>query len=230
MNLYQKLVKIRQSTPYIQKDSTNQFHRFKYTSSSAVLSTLRKSMDEHGVLLIPEIEEFTVNDHTTAKGKHEYFTLLKMVFTWVNSENPDEKIKCPWHGQGLDDAEKGLGKALTYAEKFFLLKFFNIATDETDPDAFGRKQNQGNRQPQNNRPAAPQAPRKSPQEIYKTLIGRCDTVKKWADAQEWMQKQPWCNQDFMQLIETDFNNWRSINQAPPENQETTNKGDYNYGK
>ena len=33
-----------------------------------------------------------------------------------------------------------MGKALTYGEKYFLLKFFNIATDKDDPDSFQRKQ------------------------------------------------------------------------------------------
>ena len=40
-----------------------------------------------------------------------------------------------FYGQGVDiSGEKGVGKALTYAEKYFLLKFFNIPTDEADPD------------------------------------------------------------------------------------------------
>ena len=62
-----------------------------------------------------------------------------MSFTWVNAENPEEQIECAWMGQGLDDGEKGVGKALTYAEKYFLLKFFNIATDKDDPDSFQAK-------------------------------------------------------------------------------------------
>jgi hypothetical protein len=60
--------------------------------------------------------------------------------TWVNAENPEETIECPWYGQGVDIAgEKGVGKALTYAEKYFILKQFNIATDKDDPDAFQGK-------------------------------------------------------------------------------------------
>jgi len=45
-----------------------------------------------------------------------------------------------WYAQGIDLAgEKGPGKALTYAEKYFLLKFFNIATSADDPDTFQKK-------------------------------------------------------------------------------------------
>ena len=71
------------------------------------------------------------------KGAVVYFTELIMTMTWVNTDNPDEKIECPWYAQGVDTAgEKGVGKALTYGEKYFLLKFFNIATDDMDPDSF----------------------------------------------------------------------------------------------
>lgn len=46
----------------------------------------------------------------------------------------------PFYAQGIDtEGEKGVGKALTYAEKYFLLKQFNIATDTDDPDSFQNK-------------------------------------------------------------------------------------------
>jgi hypothetical protein len=96
-------------------------------------------MDEMGLLLIPAVNKYTTISHTTQKGGHEFFTTLEMTFLWVNAEKPEEQIICPWVGQGLDSGEKGIGKALTYAEKYFLLKFFNIATDKDDPDAFQEK-------------------------------------------------------------------------------------------
>jgi hypothetical protein len=40
---------------------------------------------------------------------------------------------------GQNDFEKGLGSALTYAERYFLLKYFHISTDEDDIDNPNRK-------------------------------------------------------------------------------------------
>lgn len=37
---------------------------------------------------------------------------------------------------------EGIGKALTYAEKYFLLKQFNIPTDNDDPDSFQQRSDQ----------------------------------------------------------------------------------------
>lgn len=137
MNLYQKLIEVRKAVPYLQKSEKG--HRFNFVSSSHTLSALKEKMDEMGVLLVPSVIESEVRDHATQAGKHEYFTILMMSFTWVNSDNPEETITCSWTGQGLDSGEKGVGKAMTYAEKYFMLKFFNIPTDKDDPDSFQRR-------------------------------------------------------------------------------------------
>jgi hypothetical protein len=115
-------------------------------------------------LLIPSVTEKAVTVDTyekaDAKGNTkrtvDYFTELEMMFTWVNAEKPEEKIECKWYGQGVDTAgEKGVGKALTYAEKYFMLKFFNIPTDKDDPDSFQSKQDDD--------PPKPKAPPKQTQ-------------------------------------------------------------------
>lgn len=137
MNIYQKLIEVRKSCEYLKKDNSGP--QFKFVSSSQTLGTLREAMDKHQLLLVPEVTTHETRDHTTKNGNHEYFTICTMAFTWINAENPEEKIVCPWLGQGLDSGEKGVGKAMTYAEKYFLLKFFNIATDKDDPDSFQKK-------------------------------------------------------------------------------------------
>lgn len=137
MNLIQKLVEIRKTVMYLQKNA--QGYQFTYNASSQVLGSLRAKMDEMGVLLVPGVTSKEVTPHTNQKGNKEFFTELNMTFTWINAEKPEETLVTPWYAQGLDNAEKGVGKAMTYAEKYFLLKFFNIATDKDDPDSFQAK-------------------------------------------------------------------------------------------
>lgn len=133
MTIYQKLLEVRKSVKYLQ--TKNQGYQFKYVSSSQTLGALRKEMDNQGLILVPKILKKNVQEHKTAKGTLEFFTELEMEFVWVDSADPTQTVTCPWYGQGIDTGEKGVGKALTYAEKYFLLKFFNIATDLDDPDA-----------------------------------------------------------------------------------------------
>jgi len=147
MNIYQKLIEVRKSCEYLQK--SNEGAQYKYVSSSQTLSALKSKMDELGLLLVPKITSSSVDTDTIdqppdkygkLKRTSTYFTQLWMVYVWINAENPEEQIVCPWYGQGVDIAgEKGVGKAVTYAEKYFLLKFFNIATDKDDPDSFQKK-------------------------------------------------------------------------------------------
>jgi len=147
MNIYEKLLEVRKAVPYLKKESQGQ--QYKYVSSSQVLQSLREAMDEQKLLLIPKVIDTKVStemvewqDKEKPKKTTTYFTELTMEFVWVNAEKPDEIIVCPWYGQGVDIAgEKGVGKALTYAEKYFLLKSFNVATDKDDPDSFQEKGN-----------------------------------------------------------------------------------------
>lgn len=135
LNLHQKLVDVRRAVKYLRKD--NQGDRFKFVSSSQALGAIRGKLDELNVLLVPRVVSHTCRDHKLKNGGIWYLTGLEMEFTWVDADNPKDTIgPLSWYAEGLDDAEKGPGKALTYAEKYFMLKFFNVATDKDDPDAY----------------------------------------------------------------------------------------------
>lgn len=138
MNIYQKLHEIYKQVGYIQKGK--QGKQYDYVGSSDVLANIRALMADQGLQLEPRILKGSTKDYATKSGTTQILTELDMTMTWVNVENPDEKIELPWYSQGMDLAgEKGVGKALTYGEKYFLLKYFNIATDKDDPDAFQDK-------------------------------------------------------------------------------------------
>lgn len=155
MNIYQKLIEVRKAVPYIQK--ADEGSQYKYTGSSRVLASVRDKLDELGLLLVPAVTnhnlllseiEFKNESGNATKRTTTYFTELEMTMTWINADNPEEKIECGWYAQGVDIAgEKGVGKALTYGEKYFMLKFFNIPTDKDDPDAFQAKHEQEEKVP-----------------------------------------------------------------------------------
>ncbi|VDG18204.1 Erf family protein [Lactobacillus pentosus] [Lactiplantibacillus mudanjiangensis] len=134
-SIYERLQRIHRQVKYIQK--SQQASQYTYAGSSDVLGQIHGLMDDEKMLLVPTIISHHLTSTPNKKGSMVYFTELEMIMTWVNTEQPDEKLECPWYTQGVDIAgEKGVGKALTYGEKYFLLKFFQIATDDVDPDAF----------------------------------------------------------------------------------------------
>ena len=138
MNLHEKLFEIHKGIKGFAKDATNNFHKFDFVSSNKVISNIRALMQENKVLLMPDILETKLNIIDVTDGKPQFFTELWIAFRWVNVEDPKDFIDRKFYAQGKDGAELGAGKAATYAEKYFLLKFFQIPTDSDDPDGGGK--------------------------------------------------------------------------------------------
>ena len=64
-----------------------------------------------------------------------------MLYTWVDNADPSQKIEVPWMFVGQQaDASQAFGSGLSYSSRYFLLKFFNSATTEDDPDNWRSRQ------------------------------------------------------------------------------------------
>ena len=128
MNLHEKLVEVRKSIDSFIKDTDG--YGYKYVSGSQILEKIKKKMDELGILLEQHLLYPTIN-----KSNKGYLITSQMKMTWVNAEKPDDKIEVDWFCTGEQkDPSQAFGSALTYSERYFLLKFFGAPTDEDDPD------------------------------------------------------------------------------------------------
>jgi len=102
-------------------------------------------MNELKVLLQPPIKDVTVTTlkYQNAKDKEvmEQIVVGTIDFTWVNAELPDERIIIPFPLLGQNaNVSQAFGSGLTYSNRYFLLKYFNIATSEADPDKWDTPQ------------------------------------------------------------------------------------------
>ncbi len=135
MAIYKKLLELQKAVVGLTKDKSG--NSYQYVSGDQVLAIVRPKMDLLGLLLIPEVKqyEFHREDYTVKNGeKSEMFCSLSILFTWVDAES-GEKLPCEWASSGMNAWDKSLGSAITYAERYFLLKFFHVATDKDDVDA-----------------------------------------------------------------------------------------------
>jgi len=176
MNLYQKLIEVRKQVTYLKKDKNNPHFNFDYVSGSKTVHALREKMDEFGLLLVPRI----IN-HQITQGKKQILTELEIEYEWINASNPDQALKCKFYAQGLDAGEKGVGKALTYGEKYFLLKFFNIPTDRDDPDGIvyqGQKTTSGGKTKEKGGNSATEKQVTAIYTIASSMYGLCDRETK----------------------------------------------------
>lgn len=152
-NLYQKLAKIRKQVEVIQKNKSG--YGYRYVTEDEILAKITVFMDKYHISLIPSIDRGSaqVSPYTYKKTKttksgqiyeeinNEILVNAGMTWYWVNNDDPAETITVPWMLVGQQtDASQAFGSGLTYAARYFLLKYFNIATPDDDPDSFRSKQ------------------------------------------------------------------------------------------
>ena len=141
MSIYKKLLIIQQKINGLGKDKTGPMGYYKYVTGDKVLNEIKPIMNDLGIILKQEIISIdnTRQDYSTKSStKSEILSKVMMRFTWVDCET-GEKDENLFGANGQNDWDKGVGSALTYGERYFLLKFFHIATDEDDIDNPDRK-------------------------------------------------------------------------------------------
>lgn len=129
MAIYKKLLEIQKKINGLGKDSRG--YNYDFVSGSKVLGYIKPLMNEQGLLLKQEIVDVV----TTPAGEKENLFTVKMRFTWVDVETGETDIN-DFASAGCIGKDKGIGGALTYGERYFLLKFFHIATDKDDLDYY----------------------------------------------------------------------------------------------
>jgi len=142
LNLYQKISKVMQDIEYLAKDDNVGTGRgtYKAISEEKVTSSVRSSLIKNGLVILPieqNTEEVFTEYEKEAYGKIEYkqrlLTRVDVKYKIVNIDNPTEFEILASSGSGVDTQDKGVGKAMTYAYKYMLLRTFAIPTGE-DPD------------------------------------------------------------------------------------------------
>jgi hypothetical protein len=114
-----------QDVEYLSKDSKIAFGttNYKAISEEKVTSTLRDSLIKNGLVIIP-IEQVA--------GRNGNVSTVNTKYKIIDIDTGQFEILAS-SGEGADTQDKGVGKAMTYAYKYMLLRTFAIPTGE-DPD------------------------------------------------------------------------------------------------
>lgn len=159
MSIYQKLAGIRKMVEVIRKNKSG--YNYKYVSEDEILAKVTAGMDKYHVLLYPGIVPQTMGvtpySYTKVKGVkgggsveekvNEVLINADMTFTWVNLDNHTDTLEVPWTLVGQQsDASQAVGSGLSYLNRYFLLKFFQIATPDDDPDNWRSKKQEAAQQ------------------------------------------------------------------------------------
>lgn len=126
LNIHQKINAVMKEIEYLSKDDHIKFQNtnYKAISEEKVTSAVRVSMAKNGLTLIP-IEQ--------THEREGNLSIVNVKYKLTNIDNPQEFEIIASTGTGVDTQDKGVGKAMTYAFKYALLRSFMIPTGE-DPD------------------------------------------------------------------------------------------------
>ena len=140
MNIYQKLAAITADMQTVAKNlsiDTGNGKSYKAVSERDVLDTVKPLEAKHGVYSYPVSRETLESERLETETKYgvktSFYTRIKTVYRFVNMDDPADYIETVVFSVGLDSGDKGDGKAMTYGDKYALLKAYKISTGD-DPD------------------------------------------------------------------------------------------------
>lgn len=123
MNIHQRLAQAMRNITYIQKEKKAGM-RYSIVSHDAVTAKVRPALLEAGIVYYPvECRVAQVGNRTEAH----------LTVRFINIDDPEDCFQVESVGYGIDDQDKGPGKAMSYAVKYALLKTLGLETGD-DPD------------------------------------------------------------------------------------------------
>lgn len=149
MNIFEKMAKITEELGIVAKnlDVKAGGGSYKAVSERDILDAVKPLEAKYGIYSYPcdreILESATLESESTYQNKTTvkttFFTRIKTTYRFVNIENPEEFITTITFSEGIDPQDKGSGKAMTYADKYALMKAYKISTGD-DPDQEGSKE------------------------------------------------------------------------------------------
>lgn len=136
MNLFEKLSNITNELTAVAKNLNVGYgqNSYKAVGEADVLAAVKPLEFKYQVYSYPLSRSIIVDKETTTKnGGTNQFIRIETVYRFININKPNEFIDITTFGDGVDAGDKSPGKAMTYADKYALLKAYKIITGE-DPD------------------------------------------------------------------------------------------------
>lgn len=193
-NIYQRMALITAELQTVAKNltvSTGGQNSYKAVSERDILDAVKPLEEKHGVYSYPVdrtvLESNLLESESTYNGKTTkkttFMTRIATVYRFVNIDKPDDYIETTTFAEGIDAQDKGSGKAMTYGDKYALMKAYKISTGD-DPDQTASEETNYKRTTKATAPAPkPTTKQKTPREL---LIAKLH--EKGIDINEYAQK------------------------------------------
>jgi len=139
LNIHQRVNAIMAEWEYVKKEKIIKNKKgevmFTVTGHDDVTSLVHPLLVKHGVNVIPTFKEMkpeTLKVDYYGKEQIVNRERLDVTFRWINIDEPDDFFEQDWVAYGCDDSDKGPGKAISYAQRYAILKTLHIETGEKE--------------------------------------------------------------------------------------------------
>ena len=144
LNIYQRMAAITAELQTVAKNlnvETGKGNGYKAVSERDVIDAVKPLEAKHGVYSYPAsrrvLESAVLESESEWNGKvtkkTTFFERIETVYRFVNTDDPTDFIETTTFAEGIDSQDKGSGKAMTYADKYSLMKVYKISAGD-DPD------------------------------------------------------------------------------------------------
>ena len=149
-NIFMRMAAITSELQTVAKNlevSTGGKNSYKAVSERDILDAVKPMEEKHGVYSYPVSREVIESNLLESENEYQgkvtkkttFMTRIKTTYRFVNVDKPDEYIETTTFAEGIDAQDKGSGKAMTYADKYALMKAYKISTGD-DPDQHGSEE------------------------------------------------------------------------------------------
>lgn len=145
LNIFQRMLAATSEINRVAKNlkvDISKSQSYKAVAESDVLEAVKPIEEKYGIYSYPVSRTVIKDEAYTTTSEYDgrksekttFFMRLATVYRFVNTDKPEEYIDITTYGDGVDTQDKAPGKAMTYADKYALLKAYKIQTGD-DPDA-----------------------------------------------------------------------------------------------
>lgn len=136
MNIWERMAAISAEIKSVEKRQEVGFGNSKYKAAveADVLKPVKEAEAKFRVFSYPADHEIVSQGELGAGGeKAKQFIRIKVKYVFVNLDSPEQVVSVVSYGDGVDSLDKAPGKAMTYADKYALMKAYKMVTGD-DPD------------------------------------------------------------------------------------------------
>jgi hypothetical protein len=154
LNIQEKMARITAEMGWVKKNlkvELSKTRAYQAVSEGDILSAVKPLEEKYRVYSYPAKRSIIDTNVLTTVANYEggaskettqLFLRMETVYRFVNVDDPNDWIEQTSYGDGVDSQDKAVGKAMTYSDKYALMKAYKIETGD-DPDQEGSAELKG---------------------------------------------------------------------------------------